>query len=167
MGLKQRCRLQKLTSPNWKYGFKIQNKIADYINKNGGRFICSLPKDTQINSGPIAVSPGEYFVIVNESILKKTELNPGDEFEVTFAIDTRPLGIDIPPEFLEVKEEFSKAAELFEALTPGKQRALINLVLKVKSKDIRIRKSIVIFQHLEKQVGKLDFKQLNQDFKNK
>ena len=53
------------------------------------------------------------------------------------------------------------AKEIFESLTPGKQRTLIYIVLKVKNTDSRIRKALAIVEHLNESKGDLDFKRLN------
>jgi uncharacterized protein YdeI (YjbR/CyaY-like superfamily) len=61
--------------------------------------------------------------------------------------------------------EDDRANDHFHALTPGKQRSLIYLVLKIKSEDARIRKALGIVEHLVEFNGELDFRALNEKFK--
>ncbi len=53
----------------------------------------------------------------------------------------------------------------FYKLTPGKQRTLIYLVSNLKSTDARIRKALGIIEQLKEYLGELDFKLLNEKFK--
>jgi uncharacterized protein YdeI (YjbR/CyaY-like superfamily) len=58
------------------------------------------------------------------------------------------------------------AMTFFDALTPGKQRSLIYIVSKIKNQDVRIRKSLVIAEHLVLGKGLLDYKKLNGMFED-
>lgn len=64
-----------------------------------------------------------------------------------------------------VFQEEPQAFKLFEELTPGKQRTLIHIVKKVKNPDLWIKKALTIAEHLIRNRGKLDFKELNEDFR--
>lgn len=74
--------------------------------------------------------------------------------------DTSDYGMPMPDELNEVLAQDYQAYEYFHALTPGKQRNLIYVINKIKSSEIKIRKSLVIADHLIANTGKLDFKML-------
>lgn len=68
-------------------------------------------------------------------------------------------------EFLEVLSQYEEANEFFELLTPGKKRTLIYWVDFVKNYEIKIRRAIVLCQHLKDQNGIADFKKMNMEMK--
>jgi uncharacterized protein YdeI (YjbR/CyaY-like superfamily) len=80
--------------------------------------------------------------------------------------DTSKYGLPMPAEFEELLEQDIKGSDLFEALTDGKKRTLLFIIGKPKSPDLRIRNGIVILEHLKRNKGKIDYKQLNIDMKN-
>ena len=78
--------------------------------------------------------------------------------------DESKYGIPMPEEFQELLYQDEEGNDLFHALTAGKQRSLLHIIGTVKSPDIRIRKGMIMLNHLRSNNGKLDFRQLNQDF---
>ena len=66
-------------------------------------------------------------------------------------------------ELMAIDEEGDK---LFHALTQGKQRSLLYIIGKPKRSETRLQKAVVVLEHLKTWNGKLDFKQLNEDFRN-
>lgn len=58
-----------------------------------------------------------------------------------------------------------EADKVFHAFTKGKQRTLIYWLNNVKSSDIRIRRALVMTDHLVNQRGNIDFKLLNVEMK--
>lgn len=79
--------------------------------------------------------------------------------------DNSEYGIAVSDVFLEVLDQDDIAKVLFEKLTLGKKRTLIFWVDSVKSTDIRIRRAIVLMEHLKQVEGKVDFKLLNAQMK--
>ena len=71
----------------------------------------------------------------------------------------------MPDELCEMLAQEDNADLYFHKLTPGKQRTLIYLVFNLKSTDARIIKALVIIEHLKEHAGELDFKLLNEKFK--
>jgi len=55
---------------------------------------------------------------------------------------------------------------VFHNLSAGKQRTLLHLIGKPKSEEIRINKAMVVNEYLKEVNGRLDFKELNQAFKD-
>lgn len=108
---------------------------------------------------------GSYFIFVSKEIQKKLNLLKGEEISISIEADTSKYGIPMAEEMEVVFQEEPQAFKLFEELTPGKQRTLIHIVKKVKNPDLRIKKSLAIAEHLIRNRGNLDFKELNEDFR--
>lgn len=114
-----------------------------------------------------AMSPkGTYhYIMLNKEIVKKLDMNFGDEVSVELVPDQSKYGLEITEEMEEVLYSDPDGNELFSKLTPGKQRTLIHIVNKIKSSQLRIERSFVIIEHLKKMKGEIDYKLLQQDFK--
>lgn len=69
--------------------------------------------------------------------------------------------MDMSSAFLTVLDAERKGASYFDELTLGKKRTLIHWVDQVRSEDIRIRRALVLVQHLVAQRWAVDFKRLN------
>ena len=91
----------------------------------------------------------------------------GDSVNVLIEEDESKYGMPLPEEMEELFLHDPEGDQLFHQLTPGKQRSLLYLIVKIKSKEKRLEKSFIILEHLKEQKGSLDFKILNQDFKTK
>ena len=98
--------------------------------------------------------------------MKEFSLQVGQGLNIVLEKDKSKYGMSVPEEFEELLYQDPEGEAYFEALTPGKKRSLIYIVDKVKSENIRLRKALVILQHLKQNRGALDFRQLNEDLKN-
>jgi uncharacterized protein YdeI (YjbR/CyaY-like superfamily) len=75
--------------------------------------------------------------------------------------DTSEYGFIVPEEFEEVLRQDDHASAVFLALPKGTRRAIIYLVLQIKSSDKRIEKSIFFLDNLKKApVGKLTMRHI-------
>lgn len=103
----------------------------------------------------------EFFILVNQNLIKKLELKPGDQVELVIEKDHSEFGHQVPESFQALLEQDNEGKRFFDQLTPGKQRSLIYIVGKVKNIDSQLNKGMAILDHLKSTRGKLDFKQLN------
>ncbi len=104
-------------------------------------------------------------ILANQERRTILGLRQGDTFSVVLEKDTSEYGMPMSDEFREVMNQSPEANSIFYALTPGKQRTLIHLCDSVKSSDIKIRRALVVSNHLFEQQGKIDFKLLNEQMK--
>ena len=74
-------------------------------------------------------------------------------------------GMPMPEELALMLSEDETGNVHFHNLTPGNQRTLIYMVSKLKNIDARIRKALGIVEHLNDFNGILDYKALNEKFK--
>lgn len=105
------------------------------------------------------------FVVVNQQLRKQLKITHGDPVHVCLEKETSEYGMPMPDELALMLAEDDRANDYFHALTPGKQRSLIYMVIKVKSEDARIRKALAIVEHLNEFSGMLDYKGLNEKMK--
>jgi hypothetical protein len=101
-----------------------------------------------------------WYVLVNQELRKKLELDEEMPFSVRIERDHSEFGHEVPEELQVLLDQDEEGNEYFRKLTPGKQRSLIYLVTTVKNSESRMRKSLAILHHLKLAKGKLDFKQL-------
>jgi hypothetical protein len=154
--------LEKFDSELWTYHVKVPYVIArQFIDSTGQRVIASLNNGEGIHCAIMAAGDDVYFLNMNAEIRKKYQLSIGSTVHIALKPDTSKYGMPMPEELEAVLEEDDVFNTYFDALTPGKQRNLIYIVNKVKDSDKRIRKSIVIADHLKNFSGKIDFKVLN------
>lgn len=158
--------LSKFDSDLWYFYFPVPIEFAaPYIDGNNRRIFCKINDALEMQCALMPDGKGDYFININAANRKKTGLNEGDTATLTIRKDDSEYGMEMPEEFLEVLLQDELAHQHFLALTPGKKRTMIYIVLKVKNPEIRIKKAIVIARHLCERNGEIDFKGLNEDFK--
>ena len=149
----------------WGCFIDVPAVIAEpFIDGTNRRVRCTINK---VHMFQCALMPnkGKYFINIGKPIRNKFKLEVGQELEVSIEKDDSKYGFDLPEEFEAVLDQDVVFNKHFHALKPGMQRSLIYLVIKLKSSDKRIGKSLAIAEHLTEQDGKLDYKLLNEKFK--
>ncbi len=138
--------------------------VSELLTIGNRRILCSIKGAPAIHAA-LMPSRGQYFILVNKQLRSKLGLVPGQTVPITLEKDASEFGMPVPDELVEVFAQDESAYSHFMALTPGKQRALLHLVGKIKNTDSRIRKALAICHHLNESNGKLDFKRLNEVIK--
>lgn len=156
----------QLDSDVWHLALPVPTEIADHFKaKNTRRVICTFNNSLKHHC---ALMPGGelgWFILVNKDIRKKFSIEPGDHMHIELQEDKSEYGMPMPEEFSTALALDEEGDHYFHSLTPGKQRSLIHLVGKLKSSEKRINKALTILQHLREVQGKLDYKLLNEAFK--
>lgn len=109
---------------------------------------------------------GCYCIFLNKDDQKQLKLTFGDTIRTEIKEDTSKYGYPIAPEMEELLQQDSLGSEFFHALTMGKQRSLLHVVGKPKRSETRLNKAFVVLEYLKENQGQLDFKELNQAFKD-
>lgn len=154
-------RLDKFDFNHWHYHIPVPDQIADQMMdenhrrvliwiKSGGPFHMALMKSKEY-----------WYVLVNQDLRKKFELDETNTFSVKIERDHSEFGHEVPEELQVLLDQDEEGNYYFRSLTPGKQRSLIYIVTTVKNPESRMKKSLAIIHHLKLAKGKLDFKQLN------
>ena len=150
----------------WFAAILVPSEIgAQVVNKENRRVICSINKQLTFQCALMPGGEGTFFINTNKEIRKKLGLEIGDSVEVQLKPDDSEYGMPVPEELISAWEIDEHAYTIFKNLTPGKQRSLIHVIGKPKSSEIRIKKALVMLEYLKSVNGKLDFKELNEAFK--
>ena len=164
---KFRAVLSRFDSDLWGHHFMVPMTIsAEIIAAEHKRLICRINNRIEFQCALMPEGDGRYFINLNQSRCKELKIKVGDELDIQLSPDDSPYGLPMPEEFKAVLDSDPEGDVLFHALTPGKQRNLLYIAGQPKSSDIRIRKSLIMIEHLKRHQGKIDFRQLNEDFKS-
>jgi predicted DNA-binding antitoxin AbrB/MazE fold protein len=149
----------------WGHHFLVPEAVSESLLLSGHRrVICTLNESLRISCA-LMPDKGRYFILINQSNLRKLRLKEGDKVAVVLESDNSPYGMEMPEELETMLSQDEEFARMFHRLTPGKQRNLIHIVGKVKNTDSRIRKSLAIAEHLHDTGGVIDFKKLAETLK--
>ncbi len=127
------------------------------IQQFGKRVLCQINKET-IHCAISKDKDFGYHVMVGKSTLEKIQASHKDELVLVFAKDESKYKAPVPEELMEVLHTDEAAYELFEKLTPGKQRTIIYTVAKAKQPDTRINRALKIAEKLK--MGYTDLKEI-------
>lgn len=160
-------KIEQFNSNLWDYHFMVPEKVSEHfmLKVKSRRVVCTLNQKLNMHCALMHDGSGQFFININKENRKKLGLELGDIIQVEIKSDESKYGIPLPDEMKTLLEQDEIGSELFHKLTLGKQRSLLHIVGKVKSSDIRIQKSLVILNFLKDNKGILDFKQLNEAFK--
>ena len=146
---------------HWSYHIPVPDAIASQMMDENHRRVLVWIKDSGPYHMALMKAKECWYVLVNQDLRTKFNLEGEKSFSVTMERDHSEFGHDIPEELQVLLDQDVEGNEFFRKLTPGKQRGLVYIVTTVKSSDARMRKSLAIIHHLKLAKGKLDFKQLN------
>lgn len=137
-----------------------------FIKQKTRRVICIINEEYEFQCGLMPKGDGMFFININSEIRKKMKLEIGSEVNVELKKDESKYGMFLPEEFEELLKIDDELDRVFHQLTPGKQRSLLHMIGKPKTSETRLNKAIVISEYLKQVNGKIDFKQLQQAFKD-
>lgn len=161
------AKLEKFNSDLWGHHIVVPDDIATALLKAGRKRNKSMFNGKiETHSALMSMGNGRYFININKEIRSKLKLRIGSKLQVTLTPDDSKYGMEMPEEFQVLLDQDTEGSEYFHAHTPGRQRALIYIVAKPKNPDKRLQKANVILEFLKLNNGNLDFKALNQAFKN-
>jgi len=151
----------------WGHHVLVPKKVSDaFVKKGVKRVIATFGGEVRNQIAFMPNGDGVYFLNVNKEIRKQLGLNFGEKVKVTIEPDESKYGIELCEEMEVLLEQDEKGSAIFHKLTIGKQRSLIYLASKPKRSETRLKKSINILEYLKQVNGKLDFRDLQQYFKD-
>ncbi len=158
--------IENFNTPLWTYHIKVPLAIADHFLDNGTRRVyCKLNGKREFQCAIMPAGDNVFFILVNKKLRERLKLTDGTEVNVTLRKDDSKYGLPMPEELQEVLNTDQEGNDLFQALTPGKKRSLLHIVGTYKTTDLKIKKSLVIIDHLKMTGGKVLFKQLGESLK--
>lgn len=146
--------------------FSVPNEIAEsFINGVNRRVVTKVNGTVKYHCAIYGDRQGGYRILLNRERCKKLGLVRGESVSVELEKDTSEYGVPMSEELREVLDQNPEADNLFHKLTKGAQRTLIYWSDNVKSSNIKIRRAMVMTDHLVNQGGKPDFRQMNVEMK--
>lgn len=101
-------------------------------------------------AGTVALGDETAYITFSNKRLKEANVKEGDIVEVHISVDHSEFGFDVPEEWRFALEQDEIAQQRFSELSKGFQRAIIYLVLQVKSSDKKIEKSLFYLENLKR-----------------
>ncbi len=159
--------LENFNASLWGHHIIVPDDIVqEFLNAGTKRIVCTLNETHTFQCALMPKGDGQYFIMLNAEIRKKLRLHVGSKIKVTLKKDESKYGLPMPEEMEELLKIDDEANHYFHALTLGKQRSLLHIIGKPKKTDTRLHKAIVITEYLKATRGKLDFKELQEAFRN-
>jgi hypothetical protein len=138
---------------------------ALFIEGTRRRVICTLNATETFQAGLMPLKKGDCFITVNKTLRDSLKLKIGQQVDVMLEKDTSEFGLPVPEEFTELMAQDEEGSVLFMKLTDGKKRTLLYLIGKPKGIDARIRIGMIVLEHLKRNKGKINYKQLYAEMK--
>jgi hypothetical protein len=160
--------LVQLDSSLWSHVLMVDADVVKSFQFTGDKMvICTLNDKIEFQCAIMPHGNEEWFINLNAQIRNKLGFVLDQPLEVKLKKDDSEFGLPVPEELEACLLQDLEGKGFFDELTPGKKRNLLYIAGKVKNPDKRIQKSLVILEHLKKNKGIIDFKQLNFELKLK
>ncbi len=157
-------KLENFNTKLWSYHVKVPKGIAIYyLDQGDKRVVATLNGTLTFQCAIMPAGDGVYFINLNKKNRDQLKLKEGSKIVVRLEKDESEYGLPFPEELRELLDQDPEGNTVFHALTPGKQRTMIHAVSQVKSTDLKIHRGLVILEHLKRNKGKINFKELNQE----
>ena len=159
--------VKKMQSSVWGHAVKVDQKIHEHFKKKKiTRIIATIQDTKKIHCAFIPDGEGGSYILLNKEIRKELRIEEGDTVSISVEEDDSKYGMPLPEEMEELFYQDPEGNEVFHSLTMGKQRSLLYMVGKPKSSASRLKKALTIIDYLKYTGGNLDYKELNEAFKN-
>jgi len=129
------------------------------------RAVCTINEDVSIQCSLMPSGTGSYYISLNKEIRTRLRISPGDSVRIRLEKDESKYGLPMPEELAEVLRQDPEGDKLFHSLTNGRQRSVIYYVSKAKDIDRRIHNALIMIEHIKKNEGKINERQLYEELK--
>ena len=160
--------IEESTNKLWGAHFVVPDVIARvFIVGDDRRVVCVLNEKIEYQCALLPKGDGSFLITVNKKTRDKLGLRAGSKVNVGLRKDDSEYGLPMPEELAELLRQDEAGNRLFHALTPGKLRTLLYIAGQPKNPDIRLHRALVIVEHLKANGGKINYRQLNDEMKEK
>jgi hypothetical protein len=160
--------LERFDSNLWHFHIVVPEAVAEkFLKQQVSRVVCSLNGSPGFQCAILSAGKGTHFINVNKKLRDTLKLKEGCKVSACITEDTSEYGLPMPEELEAALAQDDDGNNLFHALTPGKQRTLLYIVSVPKNVDLRIKRALVILEHVKQTNGKIDYKELNRMLKEK
>ena len=158
--------VDNFNSDLWGHHVLIPLDVSAYIlQQKIKRLVCTINGEETFQCALMPKGDGRYFINLNKERRNRLKLGVGAKVDVVLRVDDSQYGLPMPAEMEELMLIDEEGSRYFHALSAGKQRSLLYIVGKPKGSNIRLQKAWVVLEYLKSTQGRLDFKELNQAFK--
>lgn len=113
------------------------------------RVLCSLNGEEPFHCALARQKDRGYYIMLSKRRLKEHNLERGDEADVQLTEDRSEYQAPMPEALDEVLKSDFEGYEVFQSLTPGKQRSIIHMIRRIKSMDLQIERALTIIENLK------------------
>ena len=167
MAFKFKTTVQKFSdSPLWAHHIRVPVEIGNELSKTDRRILCSVNGAQPFHGALMHDGSGGFFINMNKELLKTLKVQHEDEIDVSLEKDKSKYGLPVPDFFEELCQQDPEGSSLFHKLTMGNQRNLLRLLIQPKSEQKQLEKALIIFDYLKSTGGTIEYKGLNEAFKN-
>ena len=114
------------------------------------RFKITLNDSVSWQGGSVSLGNKSAYITVSNARMKKAGVAPGDTVKILLEPDNSKYGFEVPEEFEVVLEQDDEARKRFLSLSLGTQRAIIYVIIQLKSSQKRIDNSLFFMENLKR-----------------
>jgi len=114
------------------------------------RFNVTVNGQVTWQGGTVSLGNNYAYITFSKARMKQIGVGLGDTVTVELEKNRSEYGFDVPEEFQEVLNQDPFANERFSKLSKGTRRAVIYIVIQLKSSQKRIEKSIFLLENLKR-----------------
>ena len=161
--------LEESTNKLWGCHFVVPKLVSDAIITQGEarRVVCTLNENLEYQCALLPRGDGSFVITVNKKSQTKLGLKIGSKINVSLQKDESEYGLPMPEELAELLAQDEEGNRYLHDLSPGKLRTLLYMVGQPKNSDVRLHRALVVVEHLKRNRGKIDYKQLNFTIRDK
>ncbi len=117
----------------------LPKEILESILKNAGKRKGPIPVKGYVNGKEFQQTllkySGEWRLYINMKMLKNSPRRIGEEIKVELDFDPSDRTIEVHPKLRKALKENKKANEVFEKLSPSRQKEIIRYISNLKAED--------------------------------
>jgi hypothetical protein len=154
------------SSKLFKYCLPVPAEVtAHFLALGNKRVVVILNGGEPFQAALTPVGQGAYVLKLNLARLKKLQAEIGTTIAVELFPDDSTYGLPLPGELAALWELDEEAHRLFHTLPIGKQRTLLYQIGQGHDEEERLRRAVLISDHLRERRGKLDYRALGEAFR--
>lgn len=138
---------------------------AAFLEKGSKRVVVVFNRTEPFQAALTPIGDGAYVLKINQGRMKKLGLEIGSMIDVELFPDDSAYGLPLPEELAELWKIDEEGKDLFHALTLGKQRTMLYIVSQGQNGEERLRRAVIITDHLKARGGTIHFKALAEEMK--
>lgn len=117
----------------------VKQKFAE---RGTARIVATIGNLEPFQCGLMPYRNGAGYIIINKARQKVLNLKPGDKVQVSIRKDESEYGAPMPDELAALLAQDEEARQAFDALTPGKKRAVMYGVNRERGVERRIEMAV-------------------------